>query len=119
MSYKLSYTTEEKIKLAKDNSIDQIYDSKKNQRAVRVITVFVSILFNINLYKVAPWECIEEGSLWYKLKPIQKIDFRLKKLSCFNKGQRKNTNVGHECYWGEKGNFLMGWWKVRATAVKE
>lgn len=46
MSYKLNYTTEEKIKLAKDNSIDQIYDSRKNQRAVRVITVFVSISFH-------------------------------------------------------------------------
>lgn len=44
MSYKLSYTTEEKIKLAKDNSVEKLYESKKNQRTVRVLTVFAYIL---------------------------------------------------------------------------
>lgn len=44
MSYKLSYTTEEKIKLAKDNSVEKLYESKKNQRTVRVLTVLAYIL---------------------------------------------------------------------------
>lgn len=44
MSYKLSYTTEEKIKLAKDNSVEKLYESKKNQRTVRVLTVCAYIL---------------------------------------------------------------------------
>lgn len=44
MSYKLNYTAEEKIKLAKDNSAEKLYESKKNQRTMRVLTVLAYIL---------------------------------------------------------------------------
>jgi hypothetical protein len=44
MSYKINYTTEEKIKLAKDDSVEKLYQSKKNQRTVRVMTVMAYIL---------------------------------------------------------------------------
>lgn len=39
MSYKMSYSAEEKIKLAKDDSVEKLYESKKNQRTMRVLTV--------------------------------------------------------------------------------
>ncbi|KAG5670924.1 hypothetical protein PVAND_001153 [Polypedilum vanderplanki] len=44
MSYKINYTTEEKIKLAKDDSVEKLYQSKKNQRTVRVLTVLAYVL---------------------------------------------------------------------------
>lgn len=44
MSYKINYTTEEKIKLAKDDSVEKLYESKKNQRTVRVLTVCAYVL---------------------------------------------------------------------------
>jgi hypothetical protein len=34
----MNYSTEEKIKLAKDDSVEKLYESKKNQRTVRVLT---------------------------------------------------------------------------------
>lgn len=44
MSYKINYTAEEKIKLAKDDSVEKLYESKKNQRTVRVVTVLAYCL---------------------------------------------------------------------------
>lgn len=44
MSYKINSTTEEKIKLAKDDSVEKLYESKKNQRTVRVLTVCAYVL---------------------------------------------------------------------------
>lgn len=44
MSFKINYTPEEKIKLAKDDSVDKLYESKKNQRTVRVLTVCAYVL---------------------------------------------------------------------------
>lgn len=44
MSFKINYSAEEKIKLAKDDSIDKLYESKKNQRTVRVLTVCAYVL---------------------------------------------------------------------------
>lgn len=44
MSYKINYSTEEKIKLAKDDSVEKLYESKKNQRTVRVLTVCAYML---------------------------------------------------------------------------
>lgn len=44
MSYKINYSTEEKIKLAKDDSVEKLYESKKNQRTVRVLTVLAYVL---------------------------------------------------------------------------
>lgn len=35
----MSYSAEEKIKLAKDDSVEKLYESKKNQRTMRVLTV--------------------------------------------------------------------------------
>lgn len=43
MSYKINYTTEEKIKLAKDDSVEKLYESKNNQ-TVRVLTVCAYVL---------------------------------------------------------------------------
>lgn len=40
----MNYTTEEKIKLAKDDSVEKLYETRKNQRTVRVLTVCVYIL---------------------------------------------------------------------------
>lgn len=44
MSYKINYSTEEKIKLAKDDSVEKLYESKKNQRTMRVLTVCAYML---------------------------------------------------------------------------
>lgn len=44
MSYKINYTTEEKIKLAKDDSVEKLYETRKNQRTVRVLTVCAYVL---------------------------------------------------------------------------
>lgn len=44
MSYKINYSAEEKVKLAKDDSVEKLYESKKNQRTVRVLTVCAYIL---------------------------------------------------------------------------
>lgn len=44
MSYKINYSAEEKIKLAKDDSAEKLYESKKNQRTVRVLTVCAYVL---------------------------------------------------------------------------
>jgi TRP-interacting helix len=44
MSYKINYSAEEKIKLAKDDSVEKLYESKKNQRTVRVLTVCAYVL---------------------------------------------------------------------------
>jgi TRP-interacting helix len=44
MSYKINYSTEEKIKLAKDDSVEKLYESKKNQRTIRVLTVCAYVL---------------------------------------------------------------------------
>jgi hypothetical protein len=62
MSYKINYTTEEKIKLAKDDSAEKLYDSKKNQRTVRVLTVMAYVLtvsmaaIILSLYYVFLWD---------------------------------------------------------------
>lgn len=48
MSYKINYSTEEKIKLAKDDSVEKLYESKKNQRTVRVLTV-CAYVFSVSL----------------------------------------------------------------------
>ena len=44
MSYKINYATEEKIKLAKDDSVEKLFESRKNQRTVRVLTVCAYVL---------------------------------------------------------------------------
>lgn len=40
----MNYSAEEKIKLAKDDSVEKLYESKKNQRTVRVLTVLAYML---------------------------------------------------------------------------
>lgn len=44
MSYKINCSTEEKIKLAKGDSAEKLYEGKTNQRTVRVLTVFAYVL---------------------------------------------------------------------------
>jgi TRP-interacting helix len=58
----MNYTTEEKIKLAKDDSAEKLYESKKNQRTVRVLTVCAYVLtvsmaaIILSLYYVFLWK---------------------------------------------------------------
>lgn len=44
MSYKVNCSPEEKIKLAKGDSAEKLYEAKTNQRTVRVLTVLAYIL---------------------------------------------------------------------------
>jgi hypothetical protein len=44
MSYKINYSAEEKIKLAKGDSSEKLYEQKTNQRTVRVLTVVAYVL---------------------------------------------------------------------------
>jgi hypothetical protein len=44
MSYKINYSAEEKIKLAKGDSSEKLYEQKTNQRTVRVLTVIAYVL---------------------------------------------------------------------------
>jgi hypothetical protein len=43
MSYKINSSAEEKIKLAKDDSVDRLYE-RTNQRTIRVLTVCLYVL---------------------------------------------------------------------------
>lgn len=68
MSYKINYTTEEKIKLAKDDSVEKLYESKKNQRTVRVLTVCAYVLtvsmaaIILSFYYVFLWKPTDASS---------------------------------------------------------
>lgn len=68
MSYKINYM-EEKIKLAKDDSVEKLYESKKNQRTVRVLTV-CAYVFSVSLaaiilsaYYVFLWDPTDASAL--------------------------------------------------------
>lgn len=58
----MSYTTEEKIKLAGENSKDRLYEPKHNQKAIKVVTVAAYILcvslaaIILSLYYVFIWD---------------------------------------------------------------
>ncbi|CRL07027.1 CLUMA_CG019988, isoform A [Clunio marinus] len=81
MSYKINYTTEEKIKLAKDDSIEKLYESKKNQRTVRVLTVCAYVLtvsmaaIILSLYYVFLWVPTDESA-----KDTQNLNIKCEKI---------------------------------------
>lgn len=60
--------TEEKIKLAKDDSVEKLYESKKNQRTVRVLTVCAYVLtvsmaaIILSAYYIFIWEPSDESA---------------------------------------------------------
>lgn len=62
MSYKINCSAEEKIKLAKGDSAEKLYESKTNQRTVRVLTVLAYVLtvsmaaIVLSAYYVFLWE---------------------------------------------------------------
>ena len=47
MSYKINYSTEEKIKLAKDDSVEKLYE-RRAKRTMRVLTV-TAYIFSVSL----------------------------------------------------------------------
>lgn len=68
MSYKLNSSAEEKVKLAKDDSVEKMYESKKNQRTVRVLTVCAYVLtvsmaaIVLSAYYVFLWKPTDESA---------------------------------------------------------
>lgn len=63
MSYKTSsYNTEEKVKLAGDDSKDKFYEPKPNQKAIKVLTVAAYVLcvslaaIMLSLYYIFLWD---------------------------------------------------------------
>lgn len=64
MSYKTSsyYNTEEKVKLAGDDSKDKLYEPKTNQKAIKVLTVAAYVLcvslaaIMLSLYYIFLWD---------------------------------------------------------------
>lgn len=68
MSFKINYSAEEKIKLAKEDSVDKLYESKKNQRTVRVLTVCAYVLtvsmaaIILSAYYVFLWNPSDESA---------------------------------------------------------
>lgn len=62
MSYKVNSSQEEKVKLAKDDSVDRLYESKQNQRTIRVLTVCMYVLcvslaaIILSVYYIFLWE---------------------------------------------------------------
>ena len=58
----MSYTAEEKIKLAGEDSKDRLYEAKQNQKAIRILTVAAYVLcvslvaIMLSLYYIFFWD---------------------------------------------------------------
>lgn len=106
MSYKLNYTTEEKIKLAKDNSVEKLYESKKNQRTVRVLTVFAYILtvsmaaIILSAYYVFLWRPKDSPKTQQNIRTIQCDKIVIPEITAENIVVRLNndTDLSLEAY---------------------
>ena len=106
MSYKLNYTTEEKIKLAKDNSVEKLYESKKNQRTVRVLTVFAYILtvsmaaIILSVFYVFLWTPSDSNKNQQNIRTIQCDKIIIPEITAANIAVRLNndTDLSLEAY---------------------